>query len=41
MSSEPEAFIAHFDAFSSLAQTYIDENPNTEPARVLTNRLER
>jgi hypothetical protein len=41
MSSEPEAFIAHFDAFSRLAQKYIDEHPRSDTAQVLENRLDR
>ncbi|OAL34030.1 hypothetical protein AYO20_06678 [Fonsecaea nubica] len=40
MSSEADAFIAHFEAFRNIAQRYIDDHPNTGVARVVENRLE-
>ncbi|OAP63207.1 hypothetical protein AYL99_02434 [Fonsecaea erecta] len=40
MSSEPEAFVAHFEAFQNIAQRYIDDNPNSAVTRVVHNRLE-
>lgn len=41
MSSEPEAFVAHFLAFRNIAERYIDEFPGTDVARVIENRLNR
>ncbi|EXJ67318.1 uncharacterized protein A1O5_09331 [Cladophialophora psammophila CBS 110553] len=40
MSSEPEAFVAHFEAFKNIAQHYIDDHPGSAVARVVGNRLE-
>ncbi|KIW23563.1 uncharacterized protein PV07_11751 [Cladophialophora immunda] len=40
MSSEAEAFVAHFEAFQNIAQRYIDDHPNSAVARVVQNRLE-
>ncbi|KIW65815.1 hypothetical protein PV04_08037 [Phialophora macrospora] len=40
MSSEPEAFIAHFDAFQKIAQEYIAKHPESDVARVIENRLQ-
>ncbi|KIY03616.1 uncharacterized protein Z520_00307 [Fonsecaea multimorphosa CBS 102226] len=40
MSSEAEAFVAHFEAFRKIAQRYIDDHPNNEVARVVQNRLD-
>ncbi|KIW97651.1 uncharacterized protein Z519_01235 [Cladophialophora bantiana CBS 173.52] len=40
MSSEAEAFVAHFEAFQNIAQHYIDDHPDSAVARVVGNRLE-
>jgi hypothetical protein len=41
MSSESEAFMAHFEAFRELARKYVGENPGTDEARVIQSRLDR
>jgi hypothetical protein len=41
MSSEPEAFIAHFEAFQKMAKEYIATHPESDVARVIENRLQR
>lgn len=41
MSGEPEAFLAHFEAFRAIAERYIDEHRGTDCARVIQNRLDR
>ena len=41
MSSEPEAFIAHFEAFRTVCSRYIEAHPNTDTSRTIQNRLDR
>ncbi|KIW21282.1 hypothetical protein PV08_01862 [Exophiala spinifera] len=40
MSSEPEAFIAHFEAFRTVAARYIDAHPDTDTSLTIQNRLD-
>ncbi|KIW42212.1 uncharacterized protein PV06_05777 [Exophiala oligosperma] len=40
MSSEFEAFIAHFEAFRTVCARYIEANPNTDTSLTIQNRLD-